>query len=350
MNKIKKIFRRLLLMFTSVLPNPFKILIYSVFFGAKIGQGTKIGFGTVIDSDNIDLGRQVNIGRFTHIHSDSVLIKDFSIVGNYTTISLAKLIISFRCRVDHNVMITGGGSHMGGYGIFRMGMCSWVFPHCHINTDRPVILGKNVGVGGGSYIFTHGYWLPQIEGFPVTYGEVKLDDDVWLPWGCFIMPNVKIGKRVIVGARSLVNKSVPDHQLIAGAPAKIIRDQSWTTLDQSEQIELLKQYIREYSILKNITLTMSESNTKLIFKNNEKFIFQIIKNSESNDIESDLNIYLNCTNAVIENAKTPSFSVATRLSSKSDNLSKTALEFFVFARRYGVRFYPFDELSIDDTL
>ena len=37
-----------------------------------------------------------------------------------------------------------------------------------------------------------------------------------------ILPGVKIGNHVVVGAGSVVTKDVPDHCIVAGSPAKII--------------------------------------------------------------------------------------------------------------------------------
>ena len=38
-----------------------------------------------------------------------------------------------------------------------------------------------------------------------------------------ILPGVKIGDSSIVGAGSVVTKNVPDHCIVAGNPAKVIR-------------------------------------------------------------------------------------------------------------------------------
>ncbi len=53
---------------------------------------------------------------------------------------------------------------------------------------------------------------------PVTIG-----DDAWIGRCATIMPGVSIGKGAVVGAGSLVNKDVPDFNIVAGIPAKLIR-------------------------------------------------------------------------------------------------------------------------------
>jgi len=52
---------------------------------------------------------------------------------------------------------------------------------------------------------------------------VKIGDDVWI--GCYvvIMHGVEIGNGAIIGAGSIITKSVPAYSMVAGNPAKIIR-------------------------------------------------------------------------------------------------------------------------------
>lgn len=38
-----------------------------------------------------------------------------------------------------------------------------------------------------------------------------------------IMPGVKIGNHVIIGANSVVTKDIPDYAVVGGSPAKIIK-------------------------------------------------------------------------------------------------------------------------------
>ncbi|MDO4565403.1 MAG: DapH/DapD/GlmU-related protein, partial [Clostridia bacterium] len=54
---------------------------------------------------------------------------------------------------------------------------------------------------------------------PVTIGN-----DVWIGGNCTILPGVTIGNNVIVAAGAVVTKDVPDNCVVAGVPAKIIRN------------------------------------------------------------------------------------------------------------------------------
>lgn len=57
---------------------------------------------------------------------------------------------------------------------------------------------------------------------------VVIGPRVWIGQDCLIMPGVEVGRGSIIGARSLVTKSVPPRALAAGSPARILReDVTW---------------------------------------------------------------------------------------------------------------------------
>lgn len=79
-------------------------------------------------------------------------------------------------------------------------------------------IGRNVTIrdtNGEHYMNTAGYRPTR----PVVIGE-----KAWLCEACTIMPGVKIGRGGIVGAHSMVTKSVPAHALVSGSPAVVIQE------------------------------------------------------------------------------------------------------------------------------
>jgi sugar O-acyltransferase (sialic acid O-acetyltransferase NeuD family) len=55
-------------------------------------------------------------------------------------------------------------------------------------------------------------------------GCVVVDDCSLVGAGAVILPRVHIGKHTIIGAGSVVTKNIPDHVIVYGNPAKIVRD------------------------------------------------------------------------------------------------------------------------------
>ena len=106
--------------------------------------------------------------------------------------------------------------------------------HCLIGIRTQLIgagkltIGNDVFVAADVYITTLNHGMdPQN---PTTYGlqplqiqDVTLGDGCWIGTKVVILPGVTIGKRAIVGAGSIVTKSVPDYSIAVGNPAKVIK-------------------------------------------------------------------------------------------------------------------------------
>ena len=104
----------------------------------------------------------------------------------------------------------------------------------HVTHDtHPTIIGKDVTIGHGAII--HG---------------CTIKDFVLVGMGATIMDGSVIEEFVLVGARALItpNKHIPSGVLVAGAPAKIVRDL------KPEEIELIKESASNYVRYKNIYL------------------------------------------------------------------------------------------------
>ncbi|HET0942357.1 TPA: CatB-related O-acetyltransferase [Streptococcus pneumoniae] len=56
----------------------------------------------------------------------------------------------------------------------------------------------------------------------VSKGDIIIEDDVWIGFRSTILSGVTIGQGAIVGAGSVVTKSVPPYAIVGGVPAKVI--------------------------------------------------------------------------------------------------------------------------------
>jgi acetyltransferase-like isoleucine patch superfamily enzyme len=54
-------------------------------------------------------------------------------------------------------------------------------------------------------------------------GNCKIGKLTFIGTNATILPNITIGKNVIVGAGALVTKDLPDNVLAMGSPAKVIK-------------------------------------------------------------------------------------------------------------------------------
>ncbi len=58
----------------------------------------------------------------------------------------------------------------------------------------------------------------------ITAQGITVEDDVWLGAGAVITDGVRIGKGAVVAAGAVVTRDVPAHTVVAGVPAKVIRE------------------------------------------------------------------------------------------------------------------------------
>lgn len=89
-----------------------------------------------------------------------------------------------------------------------------------------ITIGNNVHITSecqfvnhdGSSLILRGQ-VPDLElTFPIEIGN-----DVYIGMRTIILPGVKIGNRCIIGAGSIVNKSIPDNSVAAGVPARVLK-------------------------------------------------------------------------------------------------------------------------------
>ena len=97
-----------------------------------------------------------------------------------------------------------------------------------ISAVQSVIIEDGVAMARGVYIsdHTHGFDLPDvfIRDQPlVRVAPVRICRGAWLGQNAVVMPGVTIGAGAVVGANSVVREDVPPRSVVAGAPARMIR-------------------------------------------------------------------------------------------------------------------------------
>ena len=94
--------------------------------------------------------------------------------------------------------------------------------------DGEIVIGNDVLIGPNVVMraSNHRYLRKDV---PInkqghTGGKILIEDDVWIGANAVILPDVVIGKGAIVGAGSVVVKSIPPYALAGGVPAKVIME------------------------------------------------------------------------------------------------------------------------------
>ena len=98
----------------------------------------------------------------------------------------------------------------------------------HCTLIGPVCIGNHVNLAQGITVtaLNHNFEdsSKRIDEQGVSTKPVVIGDDVWIGTNAVILPGVTIGSHCVVAAGAVVTKDVPDHTLVGGVPAKVIKN------------------------------------------------------------------------------------------------------------------------------
>lgn len=172
---------------------------------AFFGEGSAIAFpqGTLLGE------RWISVGHFT-------------LIGPHATVS-AGFVPERDLGPDPIVRIGSGvvlgrGSHIVGHQSIDIGDDVYTGPYIYV-TDQ-----------------NHGYTDPEVpigKQWPVNE-PVSIGPGCWIGTGAVILPGARLGRNVVVAAGSVVRGTFPDHCVVAGVPARVVRrldaDGRWRTV------------------------------------------------------------------------------------------------------------------------
>jgi acetyltransferase-like isoleucine patch superfamily enzyme len=98
----------------------------------------------------------------------------------------------------------------------------------HNTVIGPVTIGNHVNLAQGITVtaLNHNFTEKglRIDEQGVSTTPVTIGDDIWIGANAVILPGVTIGNHSVIAAGAVVTKDVPPHTLVAGVPAKKIKE------------------------------------------------------------------------------------------------------------------------------
>lgn len=90
-----------------------------------------------------------------------------------------------------------------------------------------IYIEDDVSLAGNNYILAHSNPYPHFKDvLPSFVAPVVLKKGCWIGIGAYVLPDVIIGEYSVVATGSVVTKNVPARVLVAGVPAKVVKDLS----------------------------------------------------------------------------------------------------------------------------
>lgn len=225
-----------------LLPSPLKRAYYRM-KGARIGKGVKFGLLSVITAREIEIGDDTRIGPLSFISVRKLKLGKRVRIHSTVAVDTNELSVDDDSAIMEQVVV---GGMLTPRSRLVIGKRVKIFPYSFLNPTEPITIDDDAGIGGANYIFTHGSWQSQLDGFPVSFGPVHIQRGVWFPWRVFVMPNVTVGEYATIGAGSIITKDIPARSLAAGSPAKVLRTGSEYIKEFSEE----EKHVRVQEILR----------------------------------------------------------------------------------------------------
>ncbi|MBF0553510.1 MAG: acyltransferase [Nitrospirae bacterium] len=188
--QIKKygFFRCLSLFWAHVFCPRIRSLLYRIFYKfSYLGANVSIGKNVSLHAPNMSIGDNVTIAEncvFDGIGGTVTIGSHTSIANNTTIMAIKEITIGRKC---------------------------FIAPRCffvdfnHIFSDRNLYIKDQYDYGEEQR----------------TAKSIIIEDDCWLGANVIVLKGVTIGRGSVVGAGSLVTKSIPPFSVAAGVPAKI---------------------------------------------------------------------------------------------------------------------------------
>lgn len=107
--------------------------------------------------------------------------------------------------------------------------------NCTFADNQPIRIGDNVLIASNVQLYTSSHpvlpeerlvpdWKERQTTFFRTYARpIEIKNNVWIGGGCILLAGVTIGENSVIGAGSVVNRSIPPNCVAAGNPCKVIR-------------------------------------------------------------------------------------------------------------------------------
>jgi acetyltransferase-like isoleucine patch superfamily enzyme len=173
---------------------------------------------------------QLNLDTNLSIQSpNSVCYIGIPLLGKSTptnAITVIKADAKSILELDGATIGRGVNLSIGSGAKLAIGNKSYINDGSRISAQNSITIGRDCAISFGVTIIDddgHGIGLPPYS------APIIIEDEVWIGCNVTVLKGVTIGKGSVVAAGAVVTKSCPPHSLLAGVPAKVIKQEvNWS--------------------------------------------------------------------------------------------------------------------------
>ncbi|MCI9422452.1 MAG: sugar O-acetyltransferase [Dorea sp.] len=148
----------------------------------------------------------------------------FNNINPTNVLEKEKLLKELLPNMGENIVILSPFYTDYGYNCI-IGDNTFINHNAYLMDGTNITIGKNCFIGPNCGMYTVNHPLAAEErnkGYEIT-APISIGDNVWIGADVTILPGVAIGDNSVIGAKSLVTKSIPANVIAVGSPCEILR-------------------------------------------------------------------------------------------------------------------------------
>lgn len=137
--------------------------------------------------------------------------------------------IDKNCCISSNVMfLKPHFNNINNKITLKIGQGIRINRNTEIDYSGGLVIGDDVWISQNVLIETHEHKIDKNKSkdlWEIQHSQLLIEDNVWIGANVIILSKcTKIGKNAIIGAGSIVSKNVEENVIVAGNPAKVIKN------------------------------------------------------------------------------------------------------------------------------
>ena len=113
----------------------------------------------------------------------------------------------------------------------NIGENSVINAYCRLDSRRGLVIGNSVSISEEVILLTGDH--DDLLGIIDRNKTITIEDFVWIGTRAMILPGVKLGKGAVIAAGSVVTKDIEPFAVVAGVPARKIKNRPYSDLNYS---------------------------------------------------------------------------------------------------------------------
>jgi acetyltransferase-like isoleucine patch superfamily enzyme len=203
------------------------IKLLALVFGEGVYKLNSFLIKKILQFKGVKVGKNFYIRGIPRLHLEKgeiVLGDNVKIMGDIELKSResGKIFIGNDVKIDENCRIIAANK-----AVVEIGNDTGIGCYTIFNGGTDIKIGNHVLISGFCYIQSSNHGIARgslMKKQSHTYSPISIGNDVWISSHVTILPGAVLEDGVLIGAKGLVNSTIPAYSIAVGIPSKVIKE------------------------------------------------------------------------------------------------------------------------------